>query len=704
MALVAGGGSGPNRTNNLAQHNDRPMVSQRQTGRMQSSPSPAQPTDHARNTLAQTARTGKAVDAGTALRFMDQNNNGNKVATNQQVSQFNLKPSLYGGTSIIANTAPVQRNINDISEKDGERTVTQRTERVSTWHDGNTTRTQTTKTETKSSVDELTYKLSQSDHTTYKIFDEKGQVINAENHQPKQETESKSEANLKATIAKDSASLTMSGSYQSGDYSVSGSKSTVLDENGLTQKAEASAGTDTTRVKGGGGFTIDEDSLTLSGQVGADIGPVGVGHKVAKELSADGTTTDTSATSGNIQTPTDKAVSGSYKIEYKQTNSEKLTENPDGSTTYKVTGETKISQAIGVDVKKVEIDIGWSEGVRSIQTITVPKGVDVKSIDLAKPEDWPVGTRVMTKSEDFDGSTLGLAYAGFGVDGTGETREGTAIVMEKQTGEDIAVATGPTSGFTNSGKLKFDIGAGFSAELGVQNKVDFTFYKTFNLNLSASGGAETFANIMAGQKAPEQNVDGVSNLMDTTTGDWSYTGSAKINTFFGAWGPENKESSSTIWKTYPDGHEEYSRSYDANGDGTVMLMTTKSSLDGEQWSDSVYTLTVDVTEKDKGSVYYDHFGLNVGDKVEITLTADEIQELRHTNSSFVVAGEAGDAEIVSRMNNSFVDSIARKGGAYDIMHELCVRKSVSEAEGQLSAKIDYEDPLPGDMKIIQNMP
>ena len=708
MALVAGGGSGPNRTNNLAQHNDRPMVSQRQTGRMQSSPSQQTDHAHARNTLAQTAGTGKPVDAGTALRFMDQNNNGNRAATNQQVSQFNLKPSLYGGTSIIANTAPVQRDINDVSEKDGQHIVTKGTEWVSTSHEGNTTHTQATKAETKSSIDELTYKLTQSDHTTYKIFDEKGQVIKTENHQPKQETESKSEASLKATVDKDSASLTISGSHQSGDYSVSGSKSTVLDENGFTQNAEASAGTDTTRLKGGGGFTIDEDSLTLSGQVGGTIGPVGGGHKVEKELSADGTTTDTSTTSGNIETPTDKKVSVSVKVEYKQVNSEKLTENPDGSTTYKVTGETKISIAGGVDVKKVEIDASWSEGVRSIQTITVPKGVDVKSIDLAKPEDWPVGTRVMTKSEDFNGSSLGLAYAGFGVEGSAETREGTAIVMEKQSGENVAVAAGPTSGFTNSGKLKLDVGAGFSAELGAQNKVDFSFYKTFNLNLSASGGAATFANIMAGQKAPEQNVDGVSNLMDTTTGDWNYTGSAKINTPFGSWGPEHKESSSTIWKTYADGHVEYSRTYDADGDGKAELTKTATSQDGEKWSDPVYKITVEVTTEKNSQLHNakqmtGNDNIKVGDKIEITLTADELLDLRQKDTAFYTQ-DSETAEVAGRMNDSFVDYVARQGGTEGILTKLFMLNNSNDAYDYTSElpKIDLDHPLPGDVNIISD--
>ena len=99
------------------------------------------------------------------------------------------------------------------------------------------------------------------------------------------------------------------------------------------------------------------------------------------------------------QLPVGDTVVVSGKVEYRQTGVRELTRDPkDGTTTYSVTGETKLTFGGGVDVKHVKVDASWLSGQRTVNTITVPKGTDVTKIDPSKPAAWPEGTRVMIKS------------------------------------------------------------------------------------------------------------------------------------------------------------------------------------------------------------------------------------------------------------------------------------------------------------------
>lgn len=710
MVLVAGGGSGPIRTNNLARSIAAHSDHQRHAARAETAATPARPSDNTHRTLAQTAASGKPVAAGAAMRQLDQQNGGNRATTNQQVGNqqvgvANMKQAFLWTTSLASPAAPVSRSLDGTSEKDGVSTTTQGTEKVRVTEEGNVTQTQSQKTETKTGDRSWSQKTSVTDTTTNKVYDDKGNPVYGKGEQPVQEIDRKTEVSSQVKVDKTSASAEISGSAQKGNVTVSGSNKVTVDDNGLTKSGEVSAGTDAVKGTVGGGVTLNENGMTASGQAGLQTGWLGVKHQEQFTAGA-GSTEHKSTTSGNFSTPQDKVLS--VKAEFKYSSSEKLTENPDGSTTFKVTGETKILGGVGVDVKKVEVDASWSQGERSIHTVTVPKGVDVKSIDPTKPESWPEGTRVMIKSEDYKGSSLEVAYAGFGVEGSGESREGTAIVLEKKAGDNVSVAAGPTSGFTNSGKLKFDIGAGFSAELGAENKVDFSFYKTFDLDLAAEGGAQTFANIIGGQKPPEQNVGGVSNLMETTTGNWNYTGSAKLNTPFGAIGPEHKESSNSVWKTYADGHIEYSRTYDANGDGKAELTKTASSKDGENWSDPVYKLTVEVTSEENGELHnakqmVANDDLKVGDKIEITLTSDDLKELRQRDTAFYTE-ETETKEVAGRMNDSFADYLARSGGTDATLSKLFRLENSNDAYDFESPQpeINLDHPLPGDVKIISD--
>lgn len=695
MVQVAGGGSGSNK-GNLAQLDTPPSRAQHAAR--------ARTADTAQRTLVQTAGSAKPVEAGKAMRQLDQQNGGNRAATNQQVSTAKMNPSfLWGTSSLVSPLAPVSRTLDGTSEKDGVRTTTAGAEHKTFSLENTETQTKTNKTETQTGMQSWSQKTSVTNTTTHKTYDANGDPVVDKNGQPVETIDRKTQVNGQVKVDANSASAEISGSTQKGDYILSGSNKTVIDENGVTKSGQVSAGTDSTKVTGGGGVTVSEEGMTAFGQVGVNAGGLGVQHKGEYKAGPDGTET-VNTTIGSFATPQDKLLS--VKFEFKHSKSEKLTENADGSTTFKVTGETKISGSVGADIKKVEIDASWSQGQRSIYTITVPKGVDVKSVDPTNPDTWETGTRVMIKSEDYTGSSLGVAYAGFGVEGSAETREGNAIVMEKNSATNVSVAAGPTSGFTNNGKLKFDVGAGFSAELGATNKVDFAFYKTFNIDLSASGGAQTLANVIAGQKAPEQNADGVSNLMDTTTGDWNYTGSAQINTPFGSFGPEHKESSNSVWKTYADGHVEYSRSYDANGDGKAELTKTAISPDGKTWNDPVYKLTVEITTEDNSQLhnakqYVPNDALKVGDKIEITLTAKDMYDLRQKHTSFYTQGTE-TKEVKGNLNDSFADFIARSGGTDAILSELFLLKTSNKAYDYTSKqpKVDLNHPLPGDVKVI----
>lgn len=660
-----------------------------------------------RQSLTQTAANGRPVEAGHAMRTLDQQNGGNRLATNEQVGRASYKPAFMTGTALASATLattrlPTRAVIDDSHEKDGVTTTTKGSVTSTTSHEGNTTTSLTDKTVTKSGDGIWSVTKTTTDQTVNTLFDANGRPVKAGSGAPTSEVERKVESSVGVKVDKDSASATVSVSGEKNGVKGSYTTTTKVDENGLSQSKSVEVGPG--KASATGGLKIDENgNVQVSGTGGLNLGPVGAQVKGEHTTGPNGTK-DSTTTSFSLKTPDGKPVSAS--VDYKMTDSQQLSINSDGSTTYKLTGETKLTLAGGVDAKRISVDASWFSGQRTVHNVTVPKGVDPKTIDPTKPESWPEGTRVLIKSEDFNGSTMGVAYANFGVEAGAETRDGTSIVMEKKSGDQLSVATGPTSGFTTSGKLKVDIGAGFGVELGGENKVDFAFYKTFDIDLKAPGGAQTFSDVFLAREAPKANADGVSNLMDTTYGDWNYTGGAKVNTPFGSFGPEHKEGSKSIWKTYADGRVEYSRTYDANGDGKGELTKTATSTDGKTWSNESYTLTLEVTTEEHSQLHNAkqmtaNDNLKVGDKIEIKLTAQEVEALRQKHQSFN-ALQPESAEVKGRMNDSFADYLARQNGIDGILPTLFSLKHANKVGDYTSPmpKVDLDHPLPGTVTII----
>ena len=655
-----------------------------------SKPHPASTTAEApeHNDLVTTAINGSPVEAGRALAALD-SRNGTRSATDAQVSAFRESPS----------TVTTDHKL-ETGSTAGNRTTSTTTTTTRTSADQVERATQARDRKTSVGADGASVSSSSSSTQTTREYDDKGDLkLDPKTGKPVEVTVSKSERSETAKVDGTGGSYSASASGQRGSVGGSASNTTTLGENGFGNQTSVKGNVGKANGNVGGGIQIGEDGVTLNGKVGVGAGPVSAQHEREHEQTAT-STKDTATTTVKLETSDGKPVSG--KIEYQQTEVKELSRNDDGSTTYRVSGDTKLTLAAGVDVKQVKVDASWLSGQRTEHTVTVPAGADVTKIDPSKPDAWPQGTRVMINAEDYKGSTLGVSYARFGIEAGSEVRSGTSIVLERQAGDRVSVASGPTEGFTTSGKLKIDV-AGFGASIGGENKTDFTFARTFNIDLKAPGGAESFAGVLTGQSVPTANGNGVSDLMTVTTGDWNYTGGAKIGTPFGDVGPEHKEGSHTVWRTFADGHVEVARTYDANGDGTPELTRTSSSADGITFDPATYVLHTKIgneTERFNGAQLLATPGLKVGDKVDITLTANDLQTLRGKDRAFASQG-AETAEVQGRMQDGFAEYIARSNGADALLSKLFQLKTSPNVGDYTSPlpDIDRSQPLPGSASV-----
>lgn len=641
------------------------------------------------NDLVTTACKGSPVEAGRALAALD-DRNGTRSATDAQVSAFRESPSIVTTDHKV-----------ETASTGGNRTTSATTTSTRTSGDEIEQAKHARSWQSTVGADGASVNSSSSSTQTTREYDDKGNLKRDPNTgKPIEVTVSRSERSETAKVDGSGGSYSASASGQRGSVGGSASTTTTLGQNGLGNQSSVQGKIGKVAGDAGGGFEIGKDGVTINGEVGVGAGPLSAQHE-REHVQTATSTKDTATTTVKLETSGGKPVSG--KIEYQQTEVRELSRNDkDGSTTYQVTGDTKLTLGAGVDVKQVRVDTSWLSGQRTVHTITVPAGADVTKIDPSKPEAWPQGTQVMISAEDYKGSTLGVSYARFGIEAGSEVRSGTSIVLERQAGDRVSVASGPTEGFTTSGKLKVDV-AGFGASLGGENQTDFTFARTFNIDLKASGGAEAFAGVLTGQPVPTANGNGVSDLMTVTTGDWNYTGGAKLETPLGDVGPEHKEGSHSVWRTFADGHVDVARTYDANGDGTDELTRISSSTDGITFGPATYVLHTQIgneTERFNGAQQLNTPTLKVGDKVDVSLTASDLQTLRGKDQSFAPQG-AETPEVQGREQDGFAEYIARSGGADALLSKLVQLKSSPNVGDYTSSLpgIDLRHPLPGSVSV-----
>ena len=135
------------------------------------------------------------------------------------------------------------------------------------------------------------------------------------------------------------------------------------------------------------------------------------------------------------------------------------------------------------------------------------------------------------------------------------------------------------------------------------------------------------------------------------------------------------------------------------------MTKTASSVDGKNWDDPVYKFSVEITTEEYSQLhnakeFTANDDLKVGDTIEITLTEDELQELRQKDRVFY-AQEPESEETAGRVNDSFADYLSRKG-EFGILPELFSLKHAPDAYDYSSAppEIDLEHPLPGEVTIV----
>lgn len=671
----SGGGASPQ----TASPPTPPRTADANTGEAARSPAPGQ----AGPDLVATAANGGPVESGEALRLLDERNG------NPQTTDIQVQAARSGGADPTGWS--VSRSYSVEVETSGGTTTTTGTSadtRVSADGYEQVMRAHTVTTASGST----TWSFSAADSTTYttRRYDEHGRAqFDPVTEQPLWNTESKAAQATTATLDQSGAALTTAITGQEGSVNGGVSSTVAMNDDGVGAQTIFSAGGGPVEGRAGGGVRYGENGLAVNGMAGLNIGPAFGGVTVTREEGANGVK-DTSTAAVGVAVGEGGPVGG--RLEYRQTDVRELTRNEDGTTTYQVTGQAQRMVGAGVDVGGAGVDAAWTNGQRTVHTVTVPAGADVTAVDPTRPQDWPEGTRVVIRSEDYQGSTLELSYARFGLQAGQESRSGAAIVLERGAGGSVHVAAGPTEGFTASGRLEFDLAAGFGASLGGENRYDFASYRTFDLDLSAPGGAQTLADVLVGRGPPTANANGVSGLMETTIADYRYTGALRFNTPFGDVGPELREGGQALWRSFPDGRVEYAQSYDVDADGAPELITSSTSPDGRGWSETDFTFRVTIDDEvalDNYARFAPTSGVRIGDTVDVKITGDELELLRGSDefSGFGLPGETEDMAAANRFG--LAEHIARIQDASSILSSMAPLISA----GSLS---------PGDVVVVRN--
>lgn len=438
-------------------------------------------------------------------------------------------------------------------------------------------------------------------------------------------------------------------------------------------------------------------------------GPVSGENKTEVETGPDGTKITNETT---VKIEEDGKVVDA-KIEVKNKTVTETKDNGDGTTTYKVEADTSVTVGGSVDAKKVKVEGSLVGGSRAEYSVTVPNGVDPKSIDILNPQSWPEGTRVQIKSEDYQGSSLEVLIKGIGVGGDYESRTGTSVVIEKQVDNKVGIATGPTDGFTSSGKLKIDLGAGFSFEAGAEHKLDSSAFSSFTVDLNTAEGRAAYRESVFNGNPPTANGNGVSDYKQIYTNEYAYKNGIKIKTPVGELNLEgHKENSSGTTTVYPDGRVEVSGTYDSDGDGKVDMTRTASSTDGgKTWSEPVYKYSLPIrneTDLSYAKGFTGNENLKVGDTLEITVTEKQMEEMRENDQSFHPQVEE-DSDLRKMNNTRFACFLVRwsgdnTAGTLIKMMEAYTGPKLDDPYGGPRRDIEPGEVLPGTVKVIEATP
>ncbi len=386
-------------------------------------------------------------------------------------------------------------------------------------------------------------------------------------------------------------------------------------------------------------------------------------------------------------------------------------DNGDGTTTYTMEADSSVTVGGSVDAKKVKVEGSVVGGSRVKYSVTVPNGTDPNSIDILHPESWPDGTRVQMKSEDYKGTSLEAVVKHVGVGGSQETREGQSIVIEKKPGNKVAIVTGPTSGFTDSGKLKLDIGAGFSVEAGWEHKYDGGAFRSYTVDLNSPEGRASYSDAVFNGNAASGNGKGVSDYKEVYSLDYAYKNGLKIKTPVGDLNIEgHKENSNSTVTVYPDGRVERTGTYDANGDGKVDVTRKTTSTDGgKTWSEPTYTYKLPIrneTDRQYAENFTGRKDIKVGDTVELTLTESQVEEMRKAEQFENERNRPETADQRAYNNASFAFRLVRgtagnTAGTLEVMYNAYTRP-LPEKPGEGPRHDGFI--LPGTVNVIPAAP
>lgn len=556
--------------------------------------------------LAETAAKGSPVAAGNALRALDAQNDGNRAATNAQVEAQTTSSVTNGTYSATQSVSTTTRSVDGVEAVSDERKQT------------------TTVNSKSASVTNITTRTA-----TTQEYDDAGMTTRTDpaTGNPAETVQSKSQQTSTKSVDANGISASKSVSEQRGSYGVGAESKTTLGEKGLTTGGNLSGNIGDLNAKANGGITANTQGVTVNGGLNVNAGPVGVQASV-EQVNQVGMTKTTAVTSARIGTVPGTPVTA--MVEYKQTHVSQAKQNIDGTVTYDVTGETKVSGAVGVDAKQTKVDTSLTTGYRTVHSITVAKDVNVTAIDPTKPASWPAGTRVTMKSEDFSANTFSASYQNVGLALGQESSIGTSVSIEKQVNNTVAVTAGPTAGFLSNGKLSAEVAAGIGAQIGVENKTSISAFSSFTLDLGAPAAQKALSEVLSGQKPPQPGTAGVSHLGTTNTLTNNYNLSAQLTTPFGPLGVGRKVNEQNVTTTRADGSVTFSDTFDPNGDGKPELTTSGAMVNGVavERTFSFHMEAVDEQDVQTLKATTGNPGIRVGDTVNVSLTEAQLQDLR----------------------------------------------------------------------------
>ncbi|MDP5279531.1 hypothetical protein Q9Q95_11410 [Sphingomonas sp. DG1-23] len=661
-----GGASGSN-GNDAAQASSREAANRAADAARSTTTEAAKSTPKERD-LVDTAVNGAPVAAGQALATLDRQN-GDRSVTDRQVDAARAAATTNVATNMNVSQSLTTNHAAGVQTTKESQTTTRSSV------DGVEQDRATKTTETKTGVTGWSRTTTETQTQAAKNFDSLGRpAVDRATGVQTETVNSQVQTRTETKVGPTGVSHSQTVSGQTGALNGSASGAATLDANGVGGQGKMGAGAGPANANAGIGLQVGKDGVSVNGSVGGSIGGLGAQHSVSQQVNDKGVKT-TTTTSVSLATPAGQPVSA--KVEYKQTSVEQLSRTPT-STTYSVTGEMSVAGTVAADVRNVQASVGVTVGQRTVHTVSVPTGVDVATIDVTKPADWPAGTKVSMNSEDYAGTAMAASISAFGFKNSVETRQGQSISMEKMADGRIGVSVGPTQGVTADTQISVGF-AGVSAGIGNKTSLDTSVSRSFNIDLSAPGGMQTFNDTLTARQAPVAEVNGVSGLKTVEVSQMGVVAGLSTASPFGSTKPGNNEVGRTTRTTYADGRVDIETSYDANADGKVDLTMTRQSVDGTTFSAATYRYSEQVTQQNQAATAQltNNPNLKVGDTVSIELSEAQLAGLRRDHPTFGTPAGA-PAEIDAFNQLSFASHLARSVNHQGVMQEIAFRQAVTQ--------------------------